>query len=92
MNGPMNVKFPNNTRKWQMEFNSAFKGLMFLVPCISRVSYRDAAEVVRDVTLCQQASTVTDTSLHPTRLYLQPTNNDKNINVRCPHVLLHDGI
>jgi hypothetical protein len=23
----MNVKSPNNTRKWQMGFNSAFKGL-----------------------------------------------------------------
>jgi len=23
----MNVKSPNNTSKWQMEFNSAFKGL-----------------------------------------------------------------
>jgi hypothetical protein len=23
----MNVKFPNNTSKWQMEFNSEFKGL-----------------------------------------------------------------
>jgi hypothetical protein len=22
-----NVKFPNNTSKWQIEFNSAFKGL-----------------------------------------------------------------
>jgi hypothetical protein len=27
MHGPMNVKSPNNTSKWQMEFNSAFKGL-----------------------------------------------------------------
>jgi hypothetical protein len=27
MHGSMNVKFPNNTSKWQMEFNSAFKGL-----------------------------------------------------------------
>jgi hypothetical protein len=27
MHGPMNVKFPNNTSKWQMEFNSEFKGL-----------------------------------------------------------------
>jgi hypothetical protein len=27
MHGPINVKFPNNTSKWQMEFNSAFKGL-----------------------------------------------------------------
>jgi hypothetical protein len=24
----MNVKSPNNISKWQMEFNSAFKGLM----------------------------------------------------------------
>jgi hypothetical protein len=28
MHGPINVKFPNNTSKWQMGFNSAFKGLM----------------------------------------------------------------
>jgi hypothetical protein len=27
MHGPMNVTFPNNTNKWQIEFNSAFKGL-----------------------------------------------------------------
>jgi hypothetical protein len=27
MHGPTNVKFPNNTSKWQMAFNSAFKGL-----------------------------------------------------------------
>ena len=27
MHGPINVKSPNNTRKWQMGFNSAFKGL-----------------------------------------------------------------
>jgi hypothetical protein len=24
---PINVKSPNNISKWQMEFNSAFKGL-----------------------------------------------------------------
>jgi hypothetical protein len=29
MHGPMKVKFPNNTSKWQMEFNSAFKGFIF---------------------------------------------------------------
>jgi hypothetical protein len=29
MHGPMNVKFPNNTSKWQMEFNSEFKGLIW---------------------------------------------------------------
>jgi hypothetical protein len=28
MHGPINVKSPNNISKWQMEFNSAFKGLM----------------------------------------------------------------
>jgi hypothetical protein len=27
MYGPINVKSPNNIRKWQMGFNSAFKGL-----------------------------------------------------------------
>jgi hypothetical protein len=28
MHGHINVKYPNNISKWQMEFNSAFKGLM----------------------------------------------------------------
>jgi hypothetical protein len=28
MHGPINVKSPNNISKWQMEFNSAFKGLI----------------------------------------------------------------
>ena len=27
MHGPINVKCPNNISKWQMGFNSAFKGL-----------------------------------------------------------------
>jgi hypothetical protein len=27
MHGPINVKSPNNTSKWQTGFNSAFKGL-----------------------------------------------------------------
>jgi hypothetical protein len=27
MHGPINVKSPNNTSKWKMGFNSAFKGL-----------------------------------------------------------------
>jgi hypothetical protein len=30
MYGTINVKSPNNTIKWQMGFNSAFKGLNFL--------------------------------------------------------------
>jgi hypothetical protein len=28
MHGPINVKSPNNMSKWQMGFNSAFKGLI----------------------------------------------------------------
>jgi hypothetical protein len=28
MHGTINVKSPNNTSKWQMGFNSAFKGLI----------------------------------------------------------------
>jgi hypothetical protein len=31
MHGPINVKSPNNTSKWQMGFNSAFKGLIDLI-------------------------------------------------------------
>jgi hypothetical protein len=31
MHGPINVKSPNNTSKWQMGFNSAFKGLSNIV-------------------------------------------------------------
>jgi hypothetical protein len=31
MHGPINVKSPNNTSKWQMGFNSAFKGLKRLL-------------------------------------------------------------
>jgi hypothetical protein len=27
MHGPINIKSPNNTSKWQMGFNSEFKGL-----------------------------------------------------------------
>jgi len=27
MHGPINVKSPNNISKWQMGFNSTFKGL-----------------------------------------------------------------
>jgi hypothetical protein len=30
MHGPINVKSPNNISKWQMGFNSAFKGLMLI--------------------------------------------------------------
>jgi hypothetical protein len=42
MHEPINVKSPNNTRKWQMGFNSAFKGLNYrkiLKPtCINRAT------------------------------------------------------
>jgi hypothetical protein len=31
MHGPINVKSPNNISKWQMGFNSAFKGLMYIM-------------------------------------------------------------
>jgi hypothetical protein len=31
MHGPINVKSPNNISKWQVGFNSAFKGLSYHV-------------------------------------------------------------
>jgi hypothetical protein len=42
MHGPINVKYPNNNNKWQMEFNSAFKGLKRRVTGTNRdtISYR----------------------------------------------------
>jgi hypothetical protein len=36
MHGPIKVKSPNNISKWQMGFNSAFKGLMFFNKSASR--------------------------------------------------------
>jgi hypothetical protein len=34
VHGPINVKSPNNTSKWQIEFNSAFKGLNGHITCL----------------------------------------------------------
>jgi protein-disulfide isomerase len=36
----MNVKFPNNTSKWQMEFNSEFKGLKYSVLTVEKNIYK----------------------------------------------------
>jgi hypothetical protein len=42
MHGPINVKSPNNISKWQMGFNSAFKGLMtVLIPSKSKLQCVD---------------------------------------------------
>jgi hypothetical protein len=50
MHGPINVKFPNNTSKWQMRFNSEFKGLIYLHKCgTSTVSKKIGASVVQTV-------------------------------------------
>ena len=40
MHGPINVKAPNNTSKWQMGFNSAFKGLS-IVRTLTSMSLED---------------------------------------------------
>jgi hypothetical protein len=42
MHLPINVKSPNNISKWQMEFNSAFKGLISISPYtkLNAVTYR----------------------------------------------------
>jgi hypothetical protein len=31
MHGPINIRSPNDISKWQMGFNSAFKGLILVV-------------------------------------------------------------
>ena len=42
MHGPINVKSPNNTSKWQIGFNSAFKGLNIVILHLS--AYEDGSE------------------------------------------------
>jgi hypothetical protein len=37
MHGPINVKSPNNISKWQMGFNSAFKGLMCYIKFLFQI-------------------------------------------------------
>jgi translation elongation factor EF-4 len=38
MHGTINFKSPNNTKKWQMGFNYAFKGLLKLEIFVDRLS------------------------------------------------------
>jgi hypothetical protein len=40
MHGPINVKSPNNTSKWQLGFNSAFKELISALGGIERPASR----------------------------------------------------
>jgi hypothetical protein len=50
MHGPINVKSPNNTSKWHMGFNSAFKGLTsFDIIIISRRRSAVCDDVLRRV-------------------------------------------
>ena len=49
MHGPINVKSPNNTSKWQMGFNSAFKGLN-CATIISRVYMFDNVKIISPLT------------------------------------------
>jgi hypothetical protein len=41
MHGPINVKSPNNTSKWQMGFHSALKGLNTIQDLLSLSSISD---------------------------------------------------
>jgi hypothetical protein len=57
MHGPINVKSPNNTSKWQMGFNSAFKGLIYLVQtdfycCTEKVALIISLVRFKTYTLC----------------------------------------
>jgi hypothetical protein len=42
MHEPINVKSPNNTSKWQMGFNSAFKGLKYSVLIVVEKNIQNA--------------------------------------------------
>jgi hypothetical protein len=54
MHGPINVKSPNNTSKWQMGFNSAFKGLSTL-----RVEH---VEIKKQISQCVRTNRRTRTN------------------------------
>ena len=48
MLGPINVKSPNNTSKWQMGFNSAFKGLILAQTDVRNAFLKEAPLAVSD--------------------------------------------
>jgi hypothetical protein len=47
----MNVKSPNNTSKWQMGFNSAFKGLMHFIKAKGFAEFLGAFAKLRKATI-----------------------------------------
>jgi hypothetical protein len=46
MHEPINVKYPNNISKWQMGFNSAFKGLSVDISAAGLLSQHHAMRTV----------------------------------------------
>jgi hypothetical protein len=47
MHVPINVKSPNNIGKWQMGFNSAFKGLMLSLKCLTADGTEKYTTIIR---------------------------------------------
>jgi hypothetical protein len=54
MHGPINVISPNNISKWQMGFNSAFKGLNTLYKENTAIDLEKTAKHIRK--LCEKVS------------------------------------
>jgi hypothetical protein len=88
MHGPMKVKSSNITSKWQMRFNSAFKGLRTAVGqgllCEVPRSYSDTAHSVRFLKtsdrvgqglLCEVPRSYSDTA-HSVRLLKTSDRSD----------------
>jgi hypothetical protein len=46
MHLPINVKSPNNISKWQVGFNSAFKGLIILYSIFHSAEFRSSLSVL----------------------------------------------
>jgi hypothetical protein len=67
MHGPINVKSPNNTSKWQMGFNSAFKVLTRKPPHfeVRRIRRTDCLTISWVVTGSGVTSAVTSHFCHP---------------------------
>jgi hypothetical protein len=87
MHGPINVKSPNNTSKWQMGFNSAFKGL------ISKMLKMNRTDIIKKIvtttplgfTLNRKGITAFQIKLRPSvlKLLLFKWLEQRNISKEC---------
>jgi hypothetical protein len=78
MRVPINVKPPNNTSKWQMGFNLAFKGLIQRVPSVHYIGSDSGSSTA--ITL---VPAVVETFLTPINLVASGFSTNPPGSLRC---------